>query len=52
MNKKLAVGLTAVATYGVAHQMMLAGYAELPLWVTVVASAGAVGLIIVEWSRV
>lgn len=52
MNRKLVVGLTAVTAYGVVAHMLNAGMPQAPLMVSLVASAGVVGLIIVEWSRV
>lgn len=52
MNRKLATGLTAVAAYGVVAHMFFAGMPQVPLMVSLVASTGAIALIIVEWSRV
>jgi len=52
MNIKLATGLVAIASFGVVAHMLNAGMPQIPLMVSLVASTGAVGLIIVEWSRV
>lgn len=53
MNKliKLITGLGAVLEYGVASYLLMIGMPALPLWIAVVASAEAIGLIIVEWAR-
>lgn len=50
MNK-LVTGLGAVLAYGVASYLLMTGFPALPLWIAVIASAVAVGLIIVEWAR-
>jgi hypothetical protein len=51
-NMKLFTGLMAVVAYGVSAHLLIAGFPATPLYVAMVASAGAIGLIIVEWARV
>lgn len=51
-NMKLFTGLTAVVAYGLSAHLLFAGFPATPLYIAMVASAGALGLIVVEWSRV
>lgn len=49
---KLTLGLLAVASYGATFALLNAGFPATPLYVSLIASAGAIALIIVEWARV
>lgn len=52
MNRKLFTGLFAVLAYGVASELIIYTGVNAFLATAIVTSACAVGLIIVEWSRV
>ena len=49
---KLFTGLMAVVTYVISAQLLFAGFPATPLYIAMVASSGAIGLIVVEWSHV
>lgn len=51
-TRKLIVGLGAVGAYVATVHLGAEGFAVVPLLVSAFASATAIALIIVEWSRV
>lgn len=48
---KLITGLAAVGAYGVAAHLLFVGFPPVGLWVAIIASAAAIALIVIEWSR-